>query len=168
MGWNYLSFPKLQRCNRWSLGMDKWFHPTLYQACDYLSMLGLKLNHVSKRGHREQVRLAQRRYCRPGVGAMLAQPSLLYVYAVRIESPDLLSGTDRVCSWWTSVFSRQNLAVSSWHLARSHAQQTEAQGQPWNGCAKDTIFHSDGGNRRRSLLHYPKGLEMYLELLKCA
>ena len=40
MGWNYLSIPKLQRCNRWSLGMDKWFHPTLYWACDYLSMLG--------------------------------------------------------------------------------------------------------------------------------
>ena len=50
MGWNYLSIPKLQRCNRWSLGMDKWFHPTLYHACDYLSMLGLGLNHVSKRG----------------------------------------------------------------------------------------------------------------------
>ena len=51
MGWNYLSIPKLQRCNRWSLRMDKQFHPTFYQACNYLSMLGLKLNHVSKRGH---------------------------------------------------------------------------------------------------------------------
>ena len=51
MGWNYLSFPKLQRLHRWSLGMDKEFHPTLNWACDYLSMLGLKLNHVSKRGH---------------------------------------------------------------------------------------------------------------------
>ena len=30
--------------------MDKWFHPTLYNGCNYLSMLGLKLNHVSKRG----------------------------------------------------------------------------------------------------------------------
>ena len=52
MGLNYLSIPKLQRCNRWSLGMDKLFQATLYQACNYLSMLGLKLNHVSKRGHR--------------------------------------------------------------------------------------------------------------------
>ena len=26
--------------------MDKWFHPTLFRACDYLSMLGLKLNLV--------------------------------------------------------------------------------------------------------------------------
>ena len=32
------------------LGMDKLFHPTLYKACDYLSMLGLKFNHVSKGG----------------------------------------------------------------------------------------------------------------------
>ena len=27
---------------------DKWCHPTLYWASDYLSMLGLKLNHASK------------------------------------------------------------------------------------------------------------------------
>ena len=50
MDWNYLSIPKLQRCNRWSLGMDNKFHLTFYQTCNYLSMLGLKLNHVSKRG----------------------------------------------------------------------------------------------------------------------
>ena len=50
MEWNYLSIPKLQRLHRWSLGMDKQFHPTHYWVCDYLSMLGLKLNHVSKRG----------------------------------------------------------------------------------------------------------------------
>ena len=30
--------------------MDTLFHSTLYWACDYLSILGLKLNHVSKRG----------------------------------------------------------------------------------------------------------------------
>ena len=51
MGWNYWSIPKLQRLHRWSLGMDKWFHPTFYNECNYLSMLGLKLNHVSKRSH---------------------------------------------------------------------------------------------------------------------
>ena len=50
MQWNYLSIPKLQRLHRWSLGRDKKFHPTLYQVCEYLSMLGLKLIHVSKRG----------------------------------------------------------------------------------------------------------------------
>ena len=31
--------------------MDKLFHPVLYNGCNYLSMLGLKLIHVSKRGH---------------------------------------------------------------------------------------------------------------------
>ena len=47
---NYLSFPKLQRFHRWSFGMDKLFHPTLNNGCNYLSMLGLKLNHDRKRG----------------------------------------------------------------------------------------------------------------------
>ena len=50
MGWNYLSIPKLQRCTRWSLGMDKRISSHTLLACDYLSMLGLKLNHVSNRG----------------------------------------------------------------------------------------------------------------------
>ena len=35
---------------RWSLGMDIWSNLTLCQACDYLSMLGYKLNRVRKRG----------------------------------------------------------------------------------------------------------------------
>ena len=52
MGWNYLSIPKLQWCNRWSLGINKYFISHFAGACDYLSMLGLKLNHVSKRGPR--------------------------------------------------------------------------------------------------------------------
>ena len=51
VGWNYLSISKLQQLHRWSLGMDKLFHPALYNGCDYLSMLGLKVTHVSKRGH---------------------------------------------------------------------------------------------------------------------
>ena len=38
--WNYSSIPKLRRCNRGRLGMDKWFHPTLYNWCNYLFMLG--------------------------------------------------------------------------------------------------------------------------------
>ena len=65
MGWNYLSFPKNERLHRRSLGMDKqsfpklqllhvwsfwmnkWFHPTLYTGYNYLSTLGLNLNHAS-------------------------------------------------------------------------------------------------------------------------
>ena len=41
---------KLQQLHHWSLGMDKWFDLTLYWAYDYLSILGLKLIHVSTRG----------------------------------------------------------------------------------------------------------------------
>ena len=45
--WNYLSISKVKRLQRWSLGMDKWFHPTLYNlnGSNYLSMLGSKLIH---------------------------------------------------------------------------------------------------------------------------
>ena len=43
--------------------MDKWFDPTLYWACDYLSMLGLKLTHVSKRGYWAQLGVVWRLKC---------------------------------------------------------------------------------------------------------
>ena len=36
--------------------MDKLFHPTCCNGCNYLSMLGLKLNYVSKRGHRSAMK----------------------------------------------------------------------------------------------------------------
>ena len=39
------------------LGMDKSFLPILYWACNYLSMLGLKSNHVSKSDYQSQMAL---------------------------------------------------------------------------------------------------------------
>ena len=48
MRWIYLSISRFQRLHRWSLSMDKQFHHTLYNACDYFSMPWLKLIHVSK------------------------------------------------------------------------------------------------------------------------
>ena len=34
-----------------SLGVDKYYHTALYNGCNYLSILGLKSNHVGKMGH---------------------------------------------------------------------------------------------------------------------
>ena len=48
-GWNCMSIPQLQQLHRWNLEMNKRFHPTLFWACDYLSMQRCKLIHVSKR-----------------------------------------------------------------------------------------------------------------------
>ena len=45
-----LPIPKLQRSNRWSLVVDKWFHLTLCWVCNYISMLWFRLIHGSKRG----------------------------------------------------------------------------------------------------------------------
>ena len=39
-------------CNHCSLGMNTWFHPTLYWVCDYSSTRGFKLIHASKMGLR--------------------------------------------------------------------------------------------------------------------
>ena len=58
MGWNWLSIPKLQRLHRWSLWMDKQFHPTFYWKCGYLSKLGLKLIYNRKGGHAEYITTA--------------------------------------------------------------------------------------------------------------
>ena len=52
MRWNYLSILKFQQLYRWSVGIDKYIHPRLCWACDYLSMLELKLIHLSKSGPR--------------------------------------------------------------------------------------------------------------------
>ena len=42
-------FPNFQQRRRWSLGMDKFFYPTLCWSCNYLSILGLYFIYVSKR-----------------------------------------------------------------------------------------------------------------------
>ena len=59
VGLNYLCIPNLdlQRYNHWYLGIDKQFHPTFYRACDYLSMLGLKLFHFIKSDPSSQIKL---------------------------------------------------------------------------------------------------------------
>ena len=47
------------RCDRWTLGMDKQFHPTLYRACDYSTMLRFTLSLVSKRAPVDIVNIFQ-------------------------------------------------------------------------------------------------------------
>ena len=51
MRWNDFFIFKLQQWLHccWSLGINKQFHPTIYNGYTYLSMLRLKLNPVSKR-----------------------------------------------------------------------------------------------------------------------
>ena len=50
LGCDYFSIPKLQRCSRRNLEMDLQFHFTLYWTCDYVSMMGIKLILVRKKG----------------------------------------------------------------------------------------------------------------------
>ena len=52
MNWNLSSTTELQRLHRWSYGINRK-NPTLYNGCNYVSILGLKSIHVSKRGPRK-------------------------------------------------------------------------------------------------------------------
>ena len=47
--WDYIIYP-FPNLGRWSLRMDKLFLLAIYNGCNYLSMLGFKLIHVSRRG----------------------------------------------------------------------------------------------------------------------
>ena len=52
--WDKITYPFLNfngATVELSLEMDKYFRPTHYDGCKYLSMLGSKLIHVSKMGH---------------------------------------------------------------------------------------------------------------------
>ena len=46
--WDEITYP-FTSFNDWSLGIVKKCYPTLYNGCNYLSMLGLRLIHVNKR-----------------------------------------------------------------------------------------------------------------------
>ena len=54
--WDELTYiqPQTSTLHCWNLGMGKQFHPTLYNAYNYLSMVGLKLIHFSKRAHSKE------------------------------------------------------------------------------------------------------------------
>ena len=49
VGWNYLSVPKIQLLHHWCLWMHNEFHPSLNNEFNYLSILELSKDHVSKR-----------------------------------------------------------------------------------------------------------------------
>ena len=53
--WDEITYPFL---NFDGLGMGEKFHPILYNGCDYISILGLQLFHVSKRGPKRRIILS--------------------------------------------------------------------------------------------------------------
>ena len=83
----YWFIPKPQRCN--GLVLDALFFLTFYNGCSYLSRLGLKINHASKRGPCVTVspnhpdgkvhgtNTGPPGSCRPQMGPILAPWSLL-------------------------------------------------------------------------------------------
>ena len=62
MGWNHWFIPKLQRLCCWKFGNRSVIYPTFYNGCNYSSMSGFKLIHVSK-GAQGQVSQRNKNIC---------------------------------------------------------------------------------------------------------
>ena len=82
--------------HRLSLGMDKYYHPTLYNGRDYLCMLGLKLIHTSKMVPGEQKSWMIR-----------------WRFQFLVSSDDLPRGNEQKCQqyWFIFTFSPYSLFV---------------------------------------------------------
>ena len=84
--WDEITY---QWCNCWSLGMNKWFHPTLFNQCNYISMLGFKLIHLNKRGPR-LINCMRK--------IIMITPS--HDYTNKVILMDIVSGLNQMATWW--------------------------------------------------------------------
>ena len=99
MGWNHLSIPKLKWLHSWSVEMDKSFHCTLFWAYHYLSMLGLKLFHVSKMGPSEKTM--------PGYAFATLQWKFCHFEKILTIACIRCSHFDNCwCRWWWNFLSK--------------------------------------------------------------
>ena len=95
VGWFQLFISKLQRCNRWGLVMAKSFHPTLYWACAFISRLGLKYSHASKRA--------------PGDASSMSH-CFLYQSMVRLNP-----GNNLQCNYSVQANAWENVSEALWY-----------------------------------------------------
>ena len=78
---------ELKRCNHWSFGMEKKFHPTLdYGTCACLSMLVLKLNYVDKGVPEQNCSLVHSSHCLPYITNILGFKEKINCASVLISS----------------------------------------------------------------------------------
>ena len=105
--WDEITYP-FPNFNHWSLGMDKYFHPTFYNGCDNFSMLGLKLIHVSKRGHKYKF----------GRGQPEARFNNDFSIAIQIRWKFHFTLTSIVIQWSLQNFVHGMIAVLSWHVQK--------------------------------------------------
>ena len=100
---NYLSIPKLQRCNRCSLGMDKYFHHTLNWTCDYLFMPVLKVIYMIVRGGYviTWFYFLQNTHTKYSVGCLWAVPTGIVLWQMHeILKNSILNDNFCQYDWW--------------------------------------------------------------------
>ena len=104
---------QLQRSNRWSLGMDKWFHPTLYRACDHLSMI--KLIHISTCKRNALISWQSGKICNffktASRSAIFCNPFLPEVFNRHVWFLETLW---LMILWYLYIFSAYRMADATW------------------------------------------------------
>ena len=104
------------------LTMPTYFHPTLYWGCDYLSMLGFNVNHVSKSGPCGIHRIcgdivALNKYLRQHDGFIyLWQSNVTYWYRYIFENT--CTGKDRGLSKQVFIYIFLDLRKDNLHSSR--------------------------------------------------
>ena len=132
---NYSFISKLQRLHRRFFGMNDYFHPTLCNGCNYLSMLGLKVNHVSERGPRIQ-----------SVKLLLTHIPQCHIYEsvdeVSFGSSDGMSPFQRQAITWTKadllsigplgiIFSEIRIRIKHFSFMKMQAKMSSAICRPF-------------------------------------
>ena len=136
MVWNFLSIHILQRHNRWSLGMDTWFHPSHYWSCDYLSMPDLI--QVDKTGRQfchcyfiiEKLWKCPCNFGKPVLGYII----MSYEYYMKpiILNVEYISQTINYKNCFSSVWTHNQLSHIYWDYCSMISQKTNT----WIICGK--------------------------------
>ena len=136
--------------------MNKWLHPTLYNGCNYLSMLGLKLNHVSKSGPR----LFMSWFQSIGQFCGIDFPVMNLACCVPEHGGTIMRGCQwLVCSWLTSPNGNISVLLAlcdRWPVNSPHKSQWRAALMFPLICAwiKGRVNNSEAGDLRRHRSHY--------------
>ena len=112
-----LFIPKHQRPHHWGLEMDTQFHLALYNGYNNLSVLGLKLYHISKKApwclsmNHESSLLNSKLLCK--MHSVLRRSYIMYYFKTRIHSVRLGHYSDVIMSAMASQINSLTIVYST-------------------------------------------------------
>ena len=156
--WDEITYP-FPNFNGCTVGVWEWisnFTPSHYWVCDYLSMLGLKLKHLSKKGPWPQDRC----YCINSQPSAVAVPIMCEAISNHYADPTTAMKHDDVIKW--EHFPRYRSSVNS-----------PDKGQ-WRGALMLSLIYAwtnawvnnrNAGDLRRHRAHYDGTVMCHVEYI---